>query len=861
MGQKMVIVGDTLFLFGRTDPSINLPPLKIKLYQLSTGLPIAVDGDLNFTSLNDFLIGGNFLYAAVDNSVRRFNLPGLHLDATWKADFSSLQGAPTARVLCQDANTIYAVGIANTAFVSKTDKGDASKSTLWTYYDTVMRTNSVAQFGQAVLGDSILFVSGGFNSLNGKIANGMGAINVQTGEALNWSPPFIPNLPPILRQPGNNARKIFLNNSALWTGFNFDLLGAPADIPFAFGALDSTSGSYLPTSVSLTGRDDGGGFMTDPYNNGTNLVTAANDFLFDSDYCMIVGKFDRANGEIHGNIVRLSYGSYNPPAGLPPIIGPDTVTSSSDSIAFSLPAGLSYAWSYTGSDARIIDTSANPTLLSFGANAGSGLLNARSTGYCNSGHFTAQKAVHVVHFPAKPATASCCLSFSNILSDRVSLKLTAGNGSGRLIIASTSRPSSQPIKAKTYLADTRFGLGQDLGGGNFPVYSGSGDSLTVTGLQPGTIYYFTVYDYNGAADTINYLTTSFAFGSTTTLPAEPTLPPSDISFSNISTTSFTISCTPGNGFARLYLLKAIDTVQASPVDGDQYLPDTRFQYGYGFADNSYVVGSFGSQITVSNLKPGTIYQIKLFEYNGGGFTQNYLQSAYAAGSVTTLSLAVPPDTATAIPTVAASNIHFDNITINSVQASCVAGNGTSRLFVIHPFDTIISLPVNGQTYTPNTIFGKGSDLGNGTYAVGATAGTSVAITGLAPGTLYLVAVFEAMGAGIKSSYLVDQFPSRSFTTMTPGSTAINWQDSGFVVTVYPNPVQQSCHLRIVSNEAGNLAVKVLSATGGRVLSYNYNVAPGPNDIELKDFAGLARGIYLIYWNIRGHQGSEKVYKE
>jgi endonuclease G len=45
-------------------------------------------------------------------------------------------------------------------------------------------------------------------------------------------------------------------------------------------------------------------------------------------------------------------------------------------------------------------------------------------------------------------------------------------------------------------------------GGNFVVFAGSGNSVTVTNLQPSTTYYFAVFEYNGSNAGTNYLTTN-----------------------------------------------------------------------------------------------------------------------------------------------------------------------------------------------------------------------------------------------------------------------------------------------------------------------------------------------------------------
>lgn len=111
MTKKLAIRGDTLFVLGRTDePDVSAyGRTAFLLYRISTSTPIAVTSNLGFSHMQDFLLD-DYLYAAVDFNVRRFTLPGLHLDAVWKADFSNGPTNHTPMSLCKDSTAIYSVG-------------------------------------------------------------------------------------------------------------------------------------------------------------------------------------------------------------------------------------------------------------------------------------------------------------------------------------------------------------------------------------------------------------------------------------------------------------------------------------------------------------------------------------------------------------------------------------------------------------------------------------------------------------------------------------------------------------------------------------------------------------------------------
>ncbi len=97
----------------------------------------------------------------------------------------------------------------------------------------------------------------------------------------------------------------------------------------------------------------------------------------------------------------------------------------------------------------------------------------------------------------------------------IDLSWFSGNGSSRLVIArAASAVNALPLDLQGYVADAIFGNGSNLGGGNFVVYSGSGNSCTVTGLTAGETYYFAIIEFNGSSNTSDYYTTSYLTGNT-----------------------------------------------------------------------------------------------------------------------------------------------------------------------------------------------------------------------------------------------------------------------------------------------------------------------------------------------------------
>jgi len=86
----------------------------------------------------------------------------------------------------------------------------------------------------------------------------------------------------------------------------------------------------------------------------------------------------------------------------------------------------------------------------------------------------------------------------------IDLSWTNGNGQKRLIIAREKTSSkSFPVDGLDYEASAIFGDGSDLNNGNFIVYNGTGNNVTVTGLSESTEYVFRVVEFNQSSNTGN----------------------------------------------------------------------------------------------------------------------------------------------------------------------------------------------------------------------------------------------------------------------------------------------------------------------------------------------------------------------
>ncbi|MCB1101365.1 MAG: choice-of-anchor D domain-containing protein, partial [Kiritimatiellae bacterium] len=104
-----------------------------------------------------------------------------------------------------------------------------------------------------------------------------------------------------------------------------------------------------------------------------------------------------------------------------------------------------------------------------------------------------------------PTLQSSNIVFSVIGTDTITATWDPGDGDGRVVVVrGTNTVNQNPVDGTTYTASTTFGSGSDLGDGNYVVYIGSTNQVTVTGLEPGVNYSFQVFEYNGSGSGIDY---------------------------------------------------------------------------------------------------------------------------------------------------------------------------------------------------------------------------------------------------------------------------------------------------------------------------------------------------------------------
>lgn len=128
--------------------------------------------------------------------------------------------------------------------------------------------------------------------------------------------------------------------------------------------------------------------------------------------------------------------------------------------------------------------------------------------------FSISKGIEVFagFFISEPTTQAGAITIIDRTDVTAKLGFVKGTGDGRIVLLRKNTfPSAIPEDDAFYSANSQFGQGDNIGGNNFVVMRGDQAEVTITGLQAGTDYVATVFEYhdNFQKSINNYLTASY----------------------------------------------------------------------------------------------------------------------------------------------------------------------------------------------------------------------------------------------------------------------------------------------------------------------------------------------------------------
>jgi gliding motility-associated-like protein len=237
----------------------------------------------------------------------------------------------------------------------------------------------------------------------------------------------------------------------------------------------------------------------------------------------------------------------------------------------------------------------------------------------------------------RPSIAPRNLSASSVNGDRFNLSFTQGNGTRRLVVMRKGGLVTElPVDLTTYTTGN-FGTGSLLANGNYVVAFGALTSpFTVAGLEPNTQYGVAVFELDGSNGNQRYLITEYINQLVSTAKA-PTISTSSLLLNSLGSTSVNLSWTNGNGEGRMVVARPAQPVTFLPTvlsthptaNANVALTTNNLPLGH-----EHVYRSSGTNVTITNLLPGTTYHLAFFEFNGG--TQPVYSYLPLTGFFTTL---------------------------------------------------------------------------------------------------------------------------------------------------------------------------------------------------------------------------------
>ena len=415
----------------------------------------------------------------------------------------------------------------------------------------------------------------------------------------------------------------------------------------------------------------------------------------------------------------------------------------------------------------------------------------------------------MVSLAAPPTVPASNLFISNEDGARYTISFNKGNGMYRIVVMKeASAVTGIPTNGVEYSANSEFGTPSAAFSdpGEFVVYKGTGNIVTVTNLKPATNYHISVFEFNGTGTGTEYLTTPLS-GQQPTL-SYPTMQTTNVQFQNTTGNATTVKWTNGNGTRRIVIARKNGNAQAEPQDLYVYSASASFGAGSVLAPNNYVVyHGNGSSVTLSNLEPNTIYRFAVFETNGTA-DPLYLKPG-AVGTVQT----------SAGPTVASSNVSFANIEGNQFRINFSKGNGSKRLVIAKKGSAVTAMPSNGTSYSASAVFGSGTEIVPGEFVISNTDASSIQITNLEKNSVYHFRIFEYdVDHANYTYYLTNSFATASGSTaITPTVSPSNlsfFNSSGSSTTVMFTPGNGAFRMVVVKEGSA------VDATPADLISYD-----------------------------------------
>ncbi|GMV77057.1 MAG: hypothetical protein AMXMBFR79_01930 [Chitinophagaceae bacterium] len=310
---------------------------------------------------------------------------------------------------------------------------------------------------------------------------------------------------------------------------------------------------------------------------------------------------------------------------------------------------------------------------------------------------------------------------------------------------------------------TTYNIGYDLSDATV-IGLTNNTNFTATGLDLSTTYYFFIFSVNNSCSGGPlYLATSPLTGNATTtsgaLPcAAPTVQPTNLIFTNVTTNSISGSFTPAANTDEYLIIRSL-----SPTFTGTLNNGTTYNGGNILGNGSVVTRTAGNTFTANNLNAGTTYYFFVFGINNQNCTGGAAYNSSNPLSNNTATTTIPP---CVTPTAQPTNLQL-TASNNYINGYFTASNSADGYIVVRTSAaTLNATPQN------NTDYNTGDNLGNG-KVIQNNAATAFIDINLTPSTTYYYHVFAKNSNCSGGVVYLNTSPLTANATTT-GIAVTNW---------------------------------------------------------------------------------------
>lgn len=340
------------------------------------------------------------------------------------------------------------------------------------------------------------------------------------------------------------------------------------------------------------------------------------------------------------------------------------------------------------------------------------------------------------------------------------LSWTQGNGNEVIILAKEGAAiNATPTSGQSYSASTEFGLGDELGDSNFVVYAGSETSIEITGFTANTEYHFAIFDVN---------TNDMCYSQEEAIANAITLPTPMVHESTNITTTSSASIIPGDTEQQMLQIEIVTSGSASPIDAEglSLLLDASTDFANDiesiaiyYTGNSDVFSSVNQTFETSaitsdsfdiaflqtlsegsnyfwiafdidaNATPGNIVAAQCSSLSINGLSDDLSGSPVASRTIDCL---YPTETATAFGSTS---------DLSSISVNWINNTGSNVIVIASENEFMNPVLTDGISYTANSGFGLGDEIGSGNFVVYTGTDNSVEVADLSEGTNYYFEIY------------------------------------------------------------------------------------------------------------------------